>query len=413
MEIKMKDHTRVKELKNYLKRLNNGEALEEVRADFVDNFKNVEAMEIMEAEQEMIEEGIPIEEVQKLCDIHSALFHGDTRDERIANAEKEVANSIKRNQEKQSIDKNEKAQELIAIDGHPLNILHRENDELEKLLKKAKKDLNSSQELSKDLVNLLPVIDHYAKKGDIIYPHLNVQYGVSGPSNVMWTVDDEIRDELKKLVKETEQNDEWKKRTEDVLQRMQEMIFKEENILFPAAALMFTEDEWNQVSRDLLDFPECFGITQPETIEEKPSENIQINEDEIILPGGSLKNEELRAIMKSVPLEITFIDKNDINKYFNEGPKVFKRPLLSLGHDVFSCHPPKVEKMVHKIIEDFKSGDRDQVQIWMEKNEKPYLVTYMAVRDDNNNFLGTMETVQEMAEIEKHFEKKLQKSLSQ
>ena len=81
---------RIELLKDYLKRLGKGEALEAVRADFVQNFKDVDASEIMQAEQQMIQEGTPITEVQKLCDVHSALFHGETREEKIANAEKAV-----------------------------------------------------------------------------------------------------------------------------------------------------------------------------------------------------------------------------------------------------------------------------------------------------------------------------------
>ena len=72
------ENTREK-IKSYLKRLGEGEDLESVRKDFVENFSEVEASEIMKAEQELIKEGTPITEVQKLCDVHSALFHGATK----------------------------------------------------------------------------------------------------------------------------------------------------------------------------------------------------------------------------------------------------------------------------------------------------------------------------------------------
>ena len=77
--------SRTKLLKGYLKRLGAGEDLESVRADFVKSFSDVEASEIMEAEQELLKEGTPLAEVQKLCDVHSALFHGLTTEEKIAN----------------------------------------------------------------------------------------------------------------------------------------------------------------------------------------------------------------------------------------------------------------------------------------------------------------------------------------
>ena len=71
---------RIDLLKDLLDRLNKGEALDAVRADFVREFQDVEASEIMKAEQQMIKEGMPVTEVQKLCDVHAALFHGNIRD---------------------------------------------------------------------------------------------------------------------------------------------------------------------------------------------------------------------------------------------------------------------------------------------------------------------------------------------
>ena len=95
-EFQVKETSNTELLKDYLKRLGNGEDLESVKKDFVQNFSDVEASEIMKAEQELIKEGTPITEVQKLCDVHSALFHGLTKEEKIANAEKAVEESLKK-----------------------------------------------------------------------------------------------------------------------------------------------------------------------------------------------------------------------------------------------------------------------------------------------------------------------------
>ena len=112
---------RIELLKDYLKRLGKGEALEAVRADFVQNFKDVDASEIMQAEQQMIQEGTPITEVQKLCDVHSALFHGETREEKIANAEKAVDASLIRQE------RAVKSNLLEEEKGHPLYTFTMEN----------------------------------------------------------------------------------------------------------------------------------------------------------------------------------------------------------------------------------------------------------------------------------------------
>ena len=127
---------------------------------------------------------------------------------------------------------------------------------------------------------------------------------------------------------------------------------------------------------------------------------------EIVLPGGHFTKEQLIALLDTIPLEITFVDGNDINRFFNDNglPKAFKRPLMAIDRDVYSCHPPKIEPMVREIITMFKKGIQDEVAIWVKKNGKDMLVKYMAVRDKNKKYLGTMEIVQDMDFARKHFE---------
>ena len=115
--------------------------------------------------------------------------------------------------------------------------------------------------------------------------------------------------------------------------------------------------------------------------------------------------EQLTALLNTIPLEISFIDDNNINRFFNEGPKVFKRPGMAIDREVFSCHPPKIEPMVRAIIEDFRNNKRDSVQVWTEKGGRSMLVTYMAVRDKEENYIGTVELVQNMEFAKEHFKK--------
>ena len=103
------------------------------------------------------------------------------------------------------------------------------------------------------------------------------------------------------------------------------------------------------------------------------------------------------------PVSYGFIDDNNINRFFNEGAKVFKRPGMAIDREVFSCHPPKIEPMVRSIIESFKNHTRDSVPVWMEKQGKPFLVTYYAVRDKKGIYLGTVEVVQDMQFAKEHF----------
>lgn len=409
-----KPKTRTEQLKDYLKRLGKGEDLEAVRADFVKNFASVEASEIMRAEQELIKEGTPITEIQKLCDIHSALFHGATKEEKIANAEKAVEASLMKERiaaelakrdsfpKKDYSDKHERAAELVKITGHPLYTFTKENEALTALLEEYK-----TTRAEETFTKIRDISIHYAKKGDLLYPHLKVKYGVSGPSAVMWTVDDEIRDELGKLAKITERNEEWNNQTDAVLKRVEEMIYKEQNILFPICAVNFTEDEWFGIYHDSKDYALCFGV---ENAQWEEAENVKTevkagSEDEIVMPGGHMTVPQLTALLNTIPVEITFIDENDINRFFNEGPKVFKRPGMAIDRDVYSCHPPKIEPMVRSILDDFKGGKRDSVQIWMDKGGRTMLVTYMAVRDKSGKYLGTTEVVQDMEFAKEHFQK--------
>ena len=121
------------------------------------------------------------------------------------------------------------------------------------------------------------------------------------------------------------------------------------------------------------------------------------------MPGGHLTPAQLTALLNTIPMEITFVDADNINRFFNEGPKVFKRPGMAIDRVVFSCHTPKIEPMVRQIIDDFRSGKRDEVPVWMEKGGKTMLVRYFAVRDSEGNYLGTAELVQDMEFAKEHF----------
>ena len=536
---------RAEALRSLLDRLSEGEDLESVRADFVRDFKDVDPAEIMRAEQGLMESGMPLSKVQKLCDVHSALFHGDSREEQIANAERAVQASLKNQagkEEKNYINKSLEADALIQIPGHPLSTFTKENQALGKYLESTKERWESLVEslsgkaggknkaekaegvkgaqgaegaketpdweallavFSEELAKLRSFTVHYAKKGDLLYPLLKVKYDISGPSQVMWTVDDEIRDTLGELKRELtekskgvralkntgedldDEEEEYIRSKAEIAEsilnsfflknylavrnRMEEMIYKEENILFPMCALQFQKEEWIQIYFDSKDYEACFSVEnetwkeaeengntpekwraveavgeaereqgRKETSEERSGdfhaaelpqragkmledllrrveslegksggnsvgESHSASDGEIIMPGGHLKKNELIAMLNTLPVEITFVDKDNINRFFNEGPKVFKRPQMAIDREVFSCHPPKVEPMVRMIIGNFRDGKEDEVPIWMEKGGKPFLVRYMAVRDKEQNYVGTLEAVTDMTEVKEHF----------
>ena len=398
----VQDSERVEQLKSFLKRLGTGEELGAVREDFVSQFAHVEASEIMKAEQGLMREGTPLTEVQQLCDLHSALFHGSTIHEQMDAEHAKVEAVLEAQEKSQSV------VTLVETVGHPLNRLTEENKALDALIEATKVKVASKTATVDDVNDVRQVSIHYAKKGDLLYPHLKVAYDISGPSLVMWTVDGDIRDGFGRLARAESIDDAWYEEFDGLLTRAQEMIYKEQNILFPICAENFSTEEWYQIYKDTEQYEEIFGVERVAWAEAESALAAKAaptsgDSNTIALIGGSLTLEQLDAMLNTMPMEITFVDHVDINRYFNDGEKVFKRPTTAIGRDVFSCHPPKVEPIVRGIIESFRNGERDNVAVWLEKVGRPFYVNYMAVRDQNNNYLGTLELVQDMQFAKEHF----------
>ncbi|WP_287586366.1 DUF438 domain-containing protein [Mogibacterium sp.] len=412
-------------LRSYVERLTKGEDLEAVRTDFVENFKEVDALEIANAEQHLIKSGVPYQEVQKLCDVHSALFHGATKQEQIANAEKAVSASQQAAKRRMNgaADRKEaefKVQDLIAEPGHPLNVLTLENEGIAEqiaVINRLFGDGASREAITAELDKLRAVSIHYAKKGDILYTILKSRYDVTGPSDVMWTVDDEIRDELRQVVNGSLADDEWLERSKAVVKRADEMLFKEANILFPICVQFFKAEEWEEVGRDLREYDYCLLKDKPvewgkaskedytHRAAKKGKSEAAANDDEIIFAGGHMTPRQIEAVFNTIPMELTFVDHVDMNRFYNDNgeKKLFKRPISSLDREVYTCHPPTIEPMVRSIISSFKSGAQDKVEVWMNKGGSEVLVSYRAVRDAEGAYVGTLECVQIMDDIKEHY----------
>lgn len=414
-------------LKSYIERLSAGEDIESVKKDFVENFSEVEAGEIAKAEQALIADGTSVAEVQRLCDVHSALFHGATQAERIANAEKSVAetlrnesfgmgigSSIKAAPLKRQDGADEKYLEIKQIENHPLQIFALENEAIREALKDLRTAMNNRDGLLDTLDHARELSIHYAEKGDLLYPILKLKYKFAGPSDVMWSVDDEIRDEMKALSNSAHDfeslldDDQWNERLDAVVTRAEEMIYKEENILFPLCAKNFSEEEWRDIARDFDDYKPCLINKRPAWAKATPKRkaaDLEQSLSDVIFPSGHMTPYQLDSMLNTIPMELTFIDENSINRYFNDGDdmKLFKRPLMALDREVFSCHPPKIEPMVRSVIEDFRSGNRDSIDIWNSRDGEPVLVKYIAVRDKDKKYVGTLECVQKMGFAKDHF----------
>lgn len=378
-------------IKEIIRELHNGKSVEEVKRKFEEAFEGVSASEISEAEQALISEGLPITEVQRLCDVHSAVFKG-------------------------SIEEIHKEADHTKIPGHPANIILLENRELEKIIEnqvnpylKHSLDTEAADNLKKGLDRLSVIDIHYSKKENLLFPYME-KYGITAPPKVMWGVDDEIREELKSIKKALEQGElgeELAGRIEKLNEKIKDMIFKEESIMLPMLLETITQDEWKQILDDsaeigfLIDnIPVWKADTkQKETIKEMKEE---ISEQGVInLPTGVLKIDELVAMLNHLPFDITFVGKDDTVRYFSQGPeRVFARTKTIIGRNVSNCHPPASVHIVEKIVEEFKSGNKEHEDFWINMGGKYILIRYFAVRDEKGEYLGVLEVTQDIKPIQ-------------
>lgn len=397
--------TRQEVLRSYLDRLQKGEALADVRRDFVKSFVGVRPEEIMEAEQELMRDGVAPRELQKLCDIHSALFCGESGEE-IASQRAATERAALASPEPAGLP-----------EGHPVTALQRENAALTQQLESLSHLLaqGKAAAFAAAFPRLNALRTHYAKKEELLMPVL-YRYGVTGPSEVMWGVDDEIKKELGVLTKAIKEDEEnvtlYRGRLQALMTRIREMIVKEERILLPLTLRYFTEEEWFAVYRDAQEFGAAAeGSAQPcwDAAEEWCNRQQEALSREEILDGkvqfetGALTVRQLRAMLSLFPVDITFIDENDVLRYFlNEG-KIFARPRSALGRKVYECHPPQIIPVVRQMLADFKAKKRDHMVVWRRIMGKPIGVRYQAVYGKDGAYLGTVEFVQDFTEALAHF----------
>ncbi len=377
---------RQKVLKQVITKLHEGKTVEEVKGMFEAAFQGVSATEISEAEGALMAGGLPVEEIQRLCDVHAAVFKG-------------------------SIEEIHQPTDQTQIPGHPANTLIRENRVIEKIIEKElrpylKEDTKENLAAVANGLQKLSSIDvHYLRKENLIFPYME-KYGITAPPKVMWGVDDEIRDMIKELQKNLN-NLEWvqiQEKAEEAITKITEMIFKEENILLPMLLETLTQDEWKKIAAEsgelgyLVEKVPAWNPVeeyQPAVKEEKSQAGV------ITMPTGVFHLEELVRMLDTLPFDITFVDKNDVVKYFSQGPdRIFPRTKAVIGRNVSNCHPPASVHIVEQLVADFKSGKKDNEDFWIKMKDKYILIRYFAVRSEGGEFLGVLEVTQDIKPIQ-------------
>ena len=304
------------------------------------------------------------------------------------------------------------AQRAVDMDalppGHPIDILRRENAALAAIL-------DSAENAPENISRLAGLRKHYAKTEALLMPVL-YRYGVTGPSKAIWDADDEIKRELSALLRLCSAKEKLPKaRVSAFLARVRDVMNREEKVLFPLALRYFTDEEWKRAYFDLEELGLAFFAPEDVPFWDEGEMFVRETEDadrekllaegKVELPTGTLTVGQLAGIFSLLPVDITFIDADDRLRFFvNEG-RVFARPRSALGREVWDCHPPRLVPIIQKMIDEFRREIRSEMTVWQRIAGKPVCVKYMAVRDTNGKYLGTVETVQDCTEIVRHFQK--------
>jgi uncharacterized protein len=381
-------------LKHMILQLHSGEAPEAVKGQLARLMGSVPYDMVVEVEQELINEGLPYEEVLRLCDIHTAALEGQIS--------------------------HEGAKE--APEGHPVHTFRQENKALQWELDALKKlfellATTVDDQAVQTMVGLArvrfqaltDVEKHYLRKENLLFPYME-QHGITGPPKVMWGKHDETRALLKAAVSSFDQASRVKK--DEVMglvellwkpaaKAIEDMIYKEEEILLPMCMDALTQQEWYQIYSQSLEFGFClFDPTtawKPEGVTEEPSSVSGVGK--VKLPSGSFTPEELTAILNTIPFDLTFVDADDTVRFFTQGSeRIFARNRAILGRKVQLCHPPSSTHIVQQILDDFRSGKEDRAPFWIEMKGQFIHIEYLALRDTSGKYLGTLEVSQNLTE---------------
>lgn len=379
-------------LKELILKLHSGESQESVKEQLVESLGTIPYGEVVEVEQELVEDGLPLEEVLRLCDIHSAVLGG--------NVDLSASKAIPA--------------------GHPVDVLVEENKALAAVIDDTSAVLSSLNEKSDTEVQstlleltglfnqLIDVDKHYQRKEYLLFPYLE-KTGITGPPKVMWGKHDEIRGLLKGSIEILKtagiSQDELVAAAEIVLQPAvngaAEMIVKEEEILFPMLMDALSDADWYEVQEQSLEIGYCLYDPPtewvPAGIEIGGLDEIEKQGSHIQLPSGGFSVKELLAIMNTLPVDVTFVGPDDRVKYFSQSrDRIFPRTRAILNRDVRHCHPPASAHIVDKILEDFKSGKQGQAPFWINVGGRLIHIAYFALRNDEGEYLGTLEVSQDL-----------------
>ncbi len=418
---------KIRVFKELLKKIHAGEDVGKLKQEFADVLRQVNPVEIPIIEQELIKEGFRVDDVIALCDLHLELF----RDFLVGKELRDVPR------------------------GHPLGIMIRENDLIMKLsevlalhagaLRNAdtpEKVGEALEGLRKTLLDVKGTRVHYRKLQMTIFPYLE-RRGIYAVPRVLWGKEDEIIQATRKLLKKVEEasaesltpeaREEIAKAAEDLSRKLADQVFRENKILYPSLWAMLTEGEWAAIKEigddigHLVDpgeewVPEAepvmpYEITPevtPELMKKLPPELRMMvggeiepdryeirGEEDIELPTGFLTPEEVDAVFRALPLEITYANMDDRIRYFSQSflHKGFVRTKTIVGRKLEYCHPPRLEYYVKHVVKQLKEGRHPYREFWTRMGGRIIRVLIVPVKNRKGEQIGTVEIVEDLTEV--------------
>ena len=383
-------------LKDLIRKLHEGAEPDGVKEEFKEFLKGIGPTDIVGIEEELIQEGMPREELHKLCDVHLAVF-------------------------RESLEK----EKTLAPPGHSIHTLMEEHKMLLQFAENLKstaeriqeaKDFDAATKETKQLNHIAEHFkdseSHYVREENVLFPYLE-KHGVTQPPAIMWSEHNEIREIKKKLYDIVDQHKsmalhDFAKKLANVAtslgDTLQSHFYKENNILFPTALKVIAEDEWIDIKKQFDELGYC--CFTPESAKEVPSKaGIRAPEaaaeGQIVFETGSFSKEELETLLNTLPVDITFVDKEDTVRYFSQSKeRIFVRTKAVIGRTVQLCHPKNSLHKVEQILNDFKNNKRDVAEFWINLEGRLIHICYFAVRK-NREYLGTLEVTQDITDIKK------------
>jgi len=380
-------------LKHLILQLHVGAAPAQVQKQLVRMLGQVPYGLVVEVEQELIEDGMPPEEVTRLCHLHGAALEG-------------------------AIDLTEAP---VAPPGHPVDTFARENGALRAELGALAAVVRKLEALADDApaaeallavrarLNALADVDkHYLRKEHLLFPYLE-KHGITGPPKVMWAKHDEARALLRgafEAIGAASHASAGEARSVVALtvrpaaQAIQDMTDREENILLPMSLDTLDELEWWEIARQSAEIGFCLVEPaegwRPASVPEPQAEDATAG-GKIRLPTGTLGMKELEAILNALPIDATFVDADDRVRYFTHGSeRVFARSRAVLGRKVQYCHPPSSVETVDRILSAFREGKQDRAAFWIQLRGRFVHIEFVALRDAAGAYLGCLEVTQDL-----------------